>query len=148
MFYYGINKLPIWGNSGLKSKLIKIITAGTFLYIIIVSFLFSSYVKNIPMVPQYRRYIFAVLLLDLLATVGINYMYQKKKITKKKQNLKTLNKLKLKAYNNQHPQMRNPQMRNPQMRNQPMPPPAHKKPNINDNNIEETDIPIYKSKTK
>jgi len=82
-----IYKSPIWSDLDANSRLMRVIIAGTIVYICLHSFLYSKYVESNESVLKYRNYILYIAALDLVTVIGLFYMggSNDKKIKKKQQ---------------------------------------------------------------
>lgn len=95
MFYNLIYRSPLWGNINSYDRNIRIIIAGTILYVGTYLLLQSKYTNNIPQLQNYKKYIYHVFVSDF-TTMMIQMKFghdktdqkNKKKSKKNKRNMK------------------------------------------------------------
>lgn len=68
MLLFSLYKSKLWKDLDEGSRNIRIIIFAGILYIVIHSFLYSKYTKNINLIMNYRYLIYFLLLTDLLFT--------------------------------------------------------------------------------
>jgi len=72
MFFYIINRLPIWKDIEENKRLVRVFFVGTFIYIIIHAILFSQYGEKNETIKVVRNYIYYMFLCDLAMTGILN----------------------------------------------------------------------------
>ncbi len=68
MFIYILYKSPLWNKLPTKNRIIKIFGIGILLYFIIQSLLYSKYFNNNTL-TNYRKYIYYIIILDIITTI-------------------------------------------------------------------------------
>lgn len=76
MLYLTLYKLPLWKSKSITSKLLKVIIISTIIYVLVYYYLNSTYNTN-PTLINNKSYVYALMLLDLLAT--LNFVYRDNK---------------------------------------------------------------------
>jgi len=100
MFFYALHKSSLWKKISKKNRNIRIFITGSIIYIIIHSYLYSKYINEYKFINNYRKYIYFLILVDLILTfIGLKTNNKKRKLIKNphyKQNMiniKSTNKL-------------------------------------------------------
>ena len=79
MFVSILYKSPFWDKLPLKNRIIKIIGIGVLLYVIIHSLLYSKYFNNSTF-TNYRKYIYYIVVLDIITTITIHFNNKNKSV--------------------------------------------------------------------
>ncbi len=109
MFFYIIHKLPVWTKMKLKNRNARVFLMGIIWYVILHSFLYSKYFNDGGTMRNYRKYIYYVLIIDIIITsVSITVPSLMKKKHRKRKYIKwnkALPNKRLLQYNYQNPQL-------------------------------------------
>lgn len=72
MFLYALYKSPLFHDTAPRDRLLRIFVVATVVYIVIHSYLNSTYVSEDGFLSNYRHYLYYLLIVDLIGTL-INY---------------------------------------------------------------------------
>lgn len=94
MFYTIAYNLPIWNYLENKDRNVRIFILGTILFVLLHSFLYSTYISN-PVVMEKRFLIYFLIPFDMLIVAILIFFFSKENISKKKKNHKKKKNLKI-----------------------------------------------------
>jgi hypothetical protein len=83
MVLYSLYKMPLFTDMAPKDRYLRIFVISTVIYIIVHSFLYSSYLNNDGFAARYRHYCYYLIMLDLLLTTAV-YLFSGDKPVQKK----------------------------------------------------------------
>lgn len=87
MFFNLLNRSSLYKDADIKSRTVKIFVISMILYILLHSYLYSSYVDNMDNVIKYRHILFYIIFLDIfLTSINIYFPKKQKKTKKNKKN--------------------------------------------------------------
>ena len=142
MFFNIAYRLPIWKDIDDKSRNIRILILGVILYVILHSFIYSTYVNGNNFILNKRKYIYYLIGSDIIIALLFMYLLASdEKPNKKKKKIKQKTKPKQIKLQEQPLQPLPPVLDKPL---QPLPPVPDKPLQKNEqNDIESLGIPIY-----